>query len=240
MLNSEYSTALYGAVGVLDISRMRLIWPDLLPEATRDSLRARCNSPLDWDEPGRSIFYMPQFLQHNALWIHRPMADVRQTYSDHEWVEVTHCGYRGEQVSTRTPMWFFAVPGAGVRVNIGKSARREVITDADRSTTMQGHAALMRGDMDDAAALLQLDLSLYDSVQFPLYHGRSWRGERFTEIIMLHMISEEDFITQHLPSMRCGPDEALRPCQADEHAVTQQSRLCAAAVGDSVSRVISA
>ena len=240
VINGAYSTALYGAPGGLDASTMRLIWPALLPDGARASIRARCDSPIDWDEPGHSIFYMPQFLQHNALWIHSPMAQLRSTYSDNEWVEVTHCGYRWEHVTSRTPMWFFAAPGSGMRVNIGRSARMGVMTDANGGATMEGHLALTHGNIDLAASLLNLDLSSYDSVQFPLYHGGSWRGERFTEIVMLRMISEEDFVTQHLPSMKCGPFGALRACQSGEAAVVQQSQLCSAAVSNAVSSVIDA
>ena len=94
--------------------------------------------------------------------------------------------------------------------------------------------ALVRGDISTAGALLHLDLALYDSVQFPKYHAPTWRGERFTEIVMLRMFSEEDYITAHLPQMRCGPADALRVCRHDDAAVVQQSTLCSGTTGEAL------
>ena len=49
------------------------------------------------------------------------------------------------------------------------------------------------------------------------------------------MLKEADYITQHLPQLRCGPAGALRPCAADDAAVVQQSALCSGnARGDRV------
>ena len=141
----------------------------------------------------------------------------------------------GEEVSARTPMWFFAVAGSGVRVNIGRSARMGVLTGGGAGDTLYAaHLALMRGDVTQASTLLGRDLAHIDSVQFPNYHAPSWRGERYTEIVMLRMFNEEDHVSDHLSQMRCGPARALRACRADDEAIRQQSAMCSGSTGDAL------
>ena len=246
-LNDAYSRSLYGAAGELNGSGVRVLWPELMSSAERAAIRVQCTPPESADAPGPRPFYMAQFLQHNALWVHWSGAQLGDgTFPEDTWVEVSHCHYSaamGEPVSTRTPMWFFAVGGSGVRVNLGRSARLGVLTghltrtasaSANDPQQYAAHLALVRGDISTAGALLHLDLALYDSVQFPKYHAPTWRGERFTEIVMLRMLSEEDYITAHLPQMRCGPADALRVCRHDDAAVVQQSTLCSGTTGEAL------
>ena len=42
-------------------------------------------------------------------------------FPSRSWVAVTHCGYDEETVNQDTPMWFLAVAGSGVHLNIGKT-----------------------------------------------------------------------------------------------------------------------
>ena len=235
-LNDGYSRRLYGTSGQLNASSVRILWPGLLTDDERGRLRVLCQAPALESEPGPALYYMAQFLQHNALWVHWASSQLGAgSLPDHTWAEITHYHYTGEEVGVRTPMWFFSVPGSGVRLNIGRSARMGMLTGGDTGGTLyQAHLALMRGDITQAGALLDLDLTSYDSVQFPNYHAPSWRGERYTEIVMVQMFNEGDYINEHLPQMRCGPVEALRACTTDDEAIRQQSSLCSGSTGDAL------
>jgi len=55
----------------------------------------------------------------------------------------------------------------------------------------------------------------------------SWRGERWTSIIMLAWGREREFLADQLPRLRCGPaPDRLRPCRADDAAVRMQGPSC--------------
>ena len=107
----------------------------------------------------------------------------------------------------------------------------------------------MRGDLAEASRLAGEDLTAYDSVQFPLFAPRygHWMGESFTEVVMLRMLAEPDFLPEWLARqtdseaaaalVRCGPPDALRPCRADEPALAQMARVCARGGEPTVARV---
>jgi hypothetical protein len=43
---------------------------------------------------------------------------------------------------------------------------------------------------------------------------------------MLRMHSELDYLTAHLPELRCGPKSGLRSCTLEDTAIIQQSEQC--------------
>jgi hypothetical protein len=68
-----------------------------------------------------------------------------------------------------------------------------------------------------------------------------WMGEAFTEVVMLAMASEPDFLPAYIARepaiaaeiVRCGPPHALRPCNVThEPALEQMGRVCAAHGGE--------
>lgn len=246
-LDGNYSVALYGARGVLTNMPFTLLWPALLPRATLASLSPLCAAPMDMEHEAVPYIYPPyNFLMHSSLWVHRPTDQVGGPFDDHAWVEATHCAYSLENTNAQTPMWFLAVVGSGMRINVGRSVRAPVLRAPESAKTCYGrphnlcpstphydahmaHYDLVAGNLAAAARGLGVaDLSEYDSVQFPRYNVASWHGEQFTEVIMLNWHSESDFVAQHVgrPDMRCGPPDALRPCTADEPAIAQQGEAC--------------
>ena len=51
----------------------------------------------------------------------------------------------------------------------------------------------------------------------------SFRGQRFTFLVMLKMLSEMDPLAKHLPHLRCGHPFDLRSCRVDEDAMLMQA-----------------
>lgn len=179
--------------------------------------------------------------------MHRPIADWPTTYADNSWVEVVHCGYSGhEGLTDESKMWFFAVAGSGVHLNIGRSLRVDVSwpagdwPDFHEDGVDDAHKAMVQSRLDEAGEILGVNLAEYDSVQFPRWGGpASWGGEYFTEIVSLRLQPEASYIYQHLDSdiLRCGPADALRPCRADDPVVLQMGSECSAPIGGAVERV---
>lgn len=234
-VSGGYSERLYGAPGQISAStQLRILWPDLLSVTARQRIFVRCPWVRDESDAGPIFFFNPSMLQNNALWVHWSSEQLGpSTSEDHTWVEVTHCGYDQEGVHGQTPMWFLSATGSGVRVNVGRSLRLPLLNMEDRYADPggsqywlgQAHRLLVHGSIADAAGWLEKDLSAYDSVQFPKFgRGTGWNGVRFTEIIMLKMVSELDFLSQHLSELRCGPANAMRSCRSDDEAILQQSR----------------
>ena len=155
----------------------------------------------------------------------------------------------------------------GVHINVGRTvafgrAPTDEHLDGEQWVPHEGywwrswnevsiHIALMTGDVARASQLAGEDLrASYDSVQFPLFaplRGH-WMAEAFTEVVMLRMLSEPDFLPDWLrahqadatatASLRCGPPQALRPCRPDEPALQQMAHVCAAKGGEpAVARV---
>ena len=66
--NADYATRLYGSSSnAVDPSRLRVVWPDLMPPKLRASLRVDCGQTRR-----QTLFYERHFLQRRALWVHRP------------------------------------------------------------------------------------------------------------------------------------------------------------------------
>lgn len=226
-LNGTYSEALYGVAGALD-HNFRLIWPSLLSASAINLVRTRCTMPADPQESALAFAYPwpgNRFLQHAALWLYRPHQQLTFTVEDNSWVEVTHCAYTNGVTDT-TPMYFFHAPGSGVHLNVGRSLRLRQVHDDDSDPHFDAHRAIDRGDISRAERLLGVDLSVYDSVQYPLYTTETWRGAQFTEIAMLKWQNEREHITARLSELRCGPSWALRECQRNEPAVSQMADGC--------------
>ena len=232
--SGAYSQRLYGAPGEISAStQLRIVWPDLLSETTRRRVFVSCSFVTE-NDPGPFFFFNGGMLQNNGLWVHWADWQLGEaTAADGSWVEVTHCGYLGEGTHERTPMWFLMASGSGVRVNVGRSLRLPVLNQNDEYADEggsqhwlhMGHVELVSGSVARAADWLGQDLSTYDSIQFPKYGaGTGWNGVRFTELIMLRMVSEQDFLSQHLSELRCGPSAALHPCTVDDEAIRQQSQ----------------
>jgi len=232
-LNGSYSLALYGEQGGVD-PHVRVIWPSLLSATgALDFVRLRCSMPASAAENDVAIFYdWPEhrnFLQHGALWLHRPLHQLAAAHEDDAWIEVVHCAYTNG-VTITTPMYFLHAPGSGLRLNVGRSLRMHQIHDGDTDPHFAVHRAVDRGDITQAGALLGMDLSSYDSIQFPLYTTESWKSEHFTEVAMLRWHSERDHVSAHLSHFRCGPLHALRECTAHDPAVSQMAGTCSGPV----------
>ena len=67
-------------------------------------------------------------------------------------------------------------------------------------TEVEIHKSLMRGDISRASHWAGEDLSAYDSVQFPLFapDQGNWMGETFTEVVMLRMRAEPNFLSEYV------------------------------------------
>ena len=65
--NADYANRLYGSSNAVDPSRLRIVWPDLMPPKLRAGLRVECGQPRR-----QTLFYERHFLQRRALWVHRP------------------------------------------------------------------------------------------------------------------------------------------------------------------------
>ena len=239
----EYSTLLYGVPGVLDNVSFAVLWPALLPPEVLRHLSPRCTVPSHDDTNAVPFTFWPyNFMVRAGLWVHRPSHEAGGPFADNEWAEITHCAYVLETVTERSPMWFFAAPGSGVRINVGRSFRtpvlREPIRGCDRPFSVcdsspnhdatLAHYYLVSGRLDDAARMLGINISAYDSIQFPHYEVESWKGAQFTEVVMLNFVAEGDYLYQHLshPALRCGPPGELRVCRADDPAIVQQAEVC--------------
>ena len=237
-LNSTYSVAVYGVPGALD-PHFRLIWPAVLSDTALSRVRIRCTAPATAQEEGLAFnFPWPgsNFLQHAALYLYRPRSQVAFTHEDHTWVEVTHCAYT-HGVHDRTPMYFFHAPGSGLRLNVGRSLRLRQVHDGDDDPHFAVHRATDRGDFATAARMLNVNLSQYDSIQYPLYTTETWRGLQFTEIAMLHWHNEREHVTARLDELRCGPASALRECRTDEPAITQMAVACSGPLSSAMQRL---
>ena len=65
--NADYANLLYGSSNAVDPSKLRVVWPDLMPPKLRAGLRVECGQPRR-----QTLFYERHFLQRRALWVHRP------------------------------------------------------------------------------------------------------------------------------------------------------------------------
>ena len=127
-LQRDYSRQLYGQTGRVQENRLRIIWPSLLRPRVLRSLTSSCSVPERHKGQGGAQAHLwlhapKNNLQTQGVWVHQPAEHLHSNHGDHEWVEVTHCYYSSEGVRSWTPMWFFAVPGSGLSVNIGRSLR---------------------------------------------------------------------------------------------------------------------
>ena len=103
---ADYANRLYGSSNAIDPSRLRIVWPDLMPPKLRATLRVECG------QTRQTLFYERHFLQRRALWVHRPRG-FEEVFQDKSWVEVTHCAYGTNK--TADP-FFFAAAGSGVLI----------------------------------------------------------------------------------------------------------------------------
>ena len=106
--NADYVNRLYGSSNAVDPSRLRIVWPDLMPPKLRATLRVDCGGA----RTPPALFYERHFLQRRALWVHRPPG-FEEVFADKSWVEVTHCAYGTNK--TAGP-FFFAAAGSGVLI----------------------------------------------------------------------------------------------------------------------------
>tara|TARA_B110001452_G_scaffold84927_1_gene69382 strand:- start:1583 stop:2626 length:1044 start_codon:yes stop_codon:yes gene_type:complete len=249
-LQHGYSQRLYGRPGLVELDRIRLIWPELLPAEVRGSLRTRCTLPKGQDArceqcggPCRPFLWVQppkNLLQTSAVWIHRPPQQLQANHSDGEWVEVTHCYYSSEGIKSSTPMWFQATPGTGISINIGRTLRLDAVghwptTDETHRYTEQLHKAIVKGRVprhvntsgcDGPGLSCMHDLRAYDSLQYPLRAHPSFGDERWTEIVMLNWPGEASFITARQNRLMCGRHPYLRPCSLEDEAVRMMGPGC--------------
>ena len=60
--NADYANRLYGSSHAVDPSRLRVVWPDLMPPKLRAGLRVECGQPRR-----QTLFYERHFLQRGGL-----------------------------------------------------------------------------------------------------------------------------------------------------------------------------
>ena len=242
-----YSRAMYGEAGAFDLRSARVVWPSLLGREALELLgdATQCGPRRELADQLHAFVLLPA-----ALWLHQP--HLLAAPASHTWAEVSHCSYRLEGISARTPMWFLHAPGTGLWLNVGESYRHPSSSDPLDAHTARLQRLLTLGALHAYAKEASLPLATplapsqqgsgsmgvragkndtaplpYDSVQFEHGSAPSWRGERMTSIVMLAWGREVDFVADHLHRFRCGPSPArLRPCAADAAAVRMQGPSC--------------
>lgn len=250
-----YSRALYGEAGAFDLRSARVVWPSLLGREALELLgdATQCGPRHELaDQLHPFVLFPINFLQPGALWLHQPRLPAAP--ASHTWAEVSHCSYRLEGISARTPMWFLHAPGTGLWLNVGESYRHPRSSDPLDAHTARLQRLLtlgaLRGYAKEAGLPLATPLAPsqqggsgsigvrpgnndstplpYDSVQFEHGSAPSWRGETWTSIVMLAWGREIEFVADRdLHRFRCGPSPArLRPCAADDAAVRMQGPSC--------------
>lgn len=272
-LHNAYSIALYGATGrIPPLSSLRVLWPSLLSPVARAGLRGHvhCNSSSAEITLASTHSYLfiedlaQNFLNGAALWLRHPLAAPARApmAADHEWVEATHCFYfhAREHTSRSSPMWFFAAPGAGISINVGRTL---VVREADygaavvralhRSLRASHKLArpvrrkLLGGPVKNAEGRRAVEEILgpliramgaafappYDSVQLEQTAQASCSWEQFVEIVVLGWGKELSYLPSYLNQtahMRCGRHPHLRPCALSDAAVRVHGPVCARGV----------
>ena len=149
---------------------------------------------------------------------------------DHEWLEATHCFYFNpkEHTSASSPMWFFAAPGAGISINVGRTLTLQASLHGPALVAAVHHALrgggkasrpvrrALQGQAVNAPqgkrAVQQILGPLlrpstgkrffsppYDSVQFEHAHSpQRWGGERFVQVVVLGWGAEMSFLASHI------------------------------------------
>ena len=136
-LNESYSVALYGSPGRLPaLDDLRVVWPHALSAELNQSLTAGstratslvCRSHWTASEAlrragSRYLFMSDKLINHAALWVHQPARPAPAPAVSYTWIEVTHCAYRSrvEGITGLSPMWFYATPGSGLSINVGRT-----------------------------------------------------------------------------------------------------------------------
>jgi len=264
-LVSTYSAALYGAKERINLSTIRVMWPAALgteARATLTSHSTRCGLPdreLAASSAPQPYLDVPNsFANANALWVQQPAERLLGPAASDTWVEVSHCFYYSfpENVSPQTPIWFFATPGSGLSLNVGRTLvvseqqygvknvgrlHRWLVSKAGLNTSVDPHRlhqnidrllqANTFGAPQSAGPPGMKPPSALDTLQFPLRGvHRSWGSERFTEIVALGWGREMSFIHSWLrttPHLRCGKHPWLRPCTPNDAAVRAHGPNCA-------------
>lgn len=215
-LQLGYSQALYGAEGRVP-SDVRVVWLRLVDNATLRSLPRIC---LCVSQPPETPFYTPQSVMHNpadSLWLH--VAAPTPQVPDHSWAEVTHC-----PDDWANPMWFYASPGSGLSINVGRTLllRRDAPAESWRRRLVTQLHADPRADTAAGrnASLLVARLigRGYDSVQLA-DHREAYSSELKHEIVMLRWparVRPNETLTD---AVRCGRHPFLVPCSPTHPAV---------------------
>mmetsp|Transcript_34638 Transcript_34638/g.84272 ORF Transcript_34638/g.84272 Transcript_34638/m.84272 type:complete len:365 (-) Transcript_34638:513-1607(-) len=256
-LQVNYSVRLYGSKYRIDLRRIRILWPALLtPKAFRSLLQpgvVTCGKdPRMSSETHMFVDPPKNNLQAQAIWIHQPTlsrALLPREFAappSHSWVEVSHCYYSAEGGYNKIePMWFFAAPGSGLFLNVGRTVHLDIHlggTDEKRRERMHralaagnyyGLNELINGTESDLrcwkktrAARCFKSLKSYDSMIFPLRKWRTWGHELWTEIVLLHRGAERTFVSSALDWLRCGDFPRLRKCSPTDAAVRMQGPSC--------------
>ena len=236
-LATDYSRQIFGTAGhKLNLSTLRVLFPALLGPEAKESLRdAVACSPRMYRSRLSGVTY--PFLYHDglafqnsqALWIHQPGSCSSTPAGSHAWVEATHCFFYnwGEHVHPGTPMFWFAAPGSGVWINLG----RTLVLDKEtygQTAVDRAHKWIVRLRGSERGAALQAGLRVLlglnhsssaavasspmppippgladgapplETVQFPRRSPASWRGECMDEIITLRFGAEMSFVTSLL------------------------------------------
>ena len=123
-LQGNYSRSLYGAEGLVEGRDLAIIWLPLLDQTALLLLTQMgvCAWEPAWTGAGASRSLLPLYAPHStvdtglAVWRHVAV-EQGLALPSHAWVEVTHAPRSGEM----TLPWFYAAPGSGVSLNLGRT-----------------------------------------------------------------------------------------------------------------------
>jgi len=198
-LQGSYSTQLYGAPGLCDISSMNFLWLALLSNATLHALNrvgvfdAASVCPTEhgcWQSSTLRQHLAAPLLPIGTLYKHHSFAfepmdsvwirRVNSPVPSHGWVEVTHCADPDgvPPGDTYTPLWFYVARGSGLWLNVGSTLV------VDEEALINAHIASLsvpdvsdeimrfwqRGENWLARTYGILEVGKIDSVQRVLHH----------------------------------------------------------------------
>ena len=231
LLQGNYSVALYGAPNRVPLESLKLVWTALLPPLQAERLAAAVGLCFHSAAPPWRPLYVPQSALANPLnsvWVTRASYTAVPNGS---WAEVTHCSRGAGRPTSSGPPWFYVAPGSGVSINVGATF---VIRAPIKNWTLSRDALRMGiGRGAGGAALVDVDLRRYDSVQIVGKHEEYSLEERH-ELVMLKLpIDEADALAPALtrraaprgravtvgdaavsqgPTVRCGRHPHLYDC----------------------------
>jgi len=128
----NYSSLLYGGNGRVPqttdayLGQLRFIWWGLLTKEQKEDVQSAMGVCKKEAHPSAHMLFAPLSMRAEppgAVWYHQD-EDAYHPVPSQSYVEVTHCAKdpgHGPCVPSNFGMWFYAAPGSGVSVNVGKT-----------------------------------------------------------------------------------------------------------------------